>query len=87
MADAALDAAAKTGARLVFPANVWVYGPRAPGERVPDDAPLSPASRKGEVRASIESPQDLEIGLSASGFVALKSADLSGGALGGLGQR
>ncbi|MFO0672713.1 MAG: NAD-dependent epimerase/dehydratase family protein [Polyangiaceae bacterium] len=55
MADAALDAAAKTGARLVFPANVWVYGPRAPGERVPDDAPLSPASRKGEVRASIES--------------------------------
>lgn len=37
-----------------------------------------------DVRASIESPQDLEIGLSASGFVALKSADLSGGALGGL---
>lgn len=55
MADAALDAAKKTGARLVFPANVWVFGPRAPGERVADDAPFAPASRKGEARASIES--------------------------------
>jgi nucleoside-diphosphate-sugar epimerase len=54
MAEAAIAAAKATGARLVFPGNVWVYGPRRPGERVPDDAPYAPASEKGAARARIE---------------------------------
>ena len=37
-----------------------------------------------ETRPSIDAPQDLQIGLASNGFVALKSSDLAGGALGGL---
>lgn len=48
---AALDACRATGARLVFPANVWVYGPGAPGRRVDEGQPLTPTSQKGCARA------------------------------------
>lgn len=54
MISAALGAAKKCDARLVFPGNVWTYGPRPPGDRVDDDAPYSPSSKKGSARADIE---------------------------------
>lgn len=54
MITAALDAARRCDARLVFPGNVWTYGPRRPGERIDDDAPAAPTSQKGAARADIE---------------------------------
>ena len=48
--DAALAACEASGARLGFPANVWVYGRGTPGKLVAEDAPLAPCSRLGEAR-------------------------------------
>lgn len=45
--DNAIAACAATGARLVFPGNVWIYGPGRPGETVDESPPASPTSRKG----------------------------------------
>jgi nucleoside-diphosphate-sugar epimerase len=50
----ACEACHSTGARLVFPGNVWSYGPCAPGELVDETRPLTPTSRKGRVRAQLE---------------------------------
>jgi nucleoside-diphosphate-sugar epimerase len=52
--DAALAACARSGARLLFPANVWVFGPGGTGARLGEDAPVAPASMKGRARAANE---------------------------------
>ncbi len=54
MADAAIDACRATGARLVFPGNVWIFGRGRRGERVLDDAAAAPISARGRARATIE---------------------------------
>jgi nucleoside-diphosphate-sugar epimerase len=48
--DAAIAACASTGARLVFPANVWVFGRGTPGALVSEAAPLTPCSKLGDAR-------------------------------------
>src|SRR4051794_32677521 len=50
----AVAAARETGARLVFPANVWVYGPGRPGQLVSETCAASPTSRRGRLRAVME---------------------------------
>ena len=54
MLHSAREACRATGARLVFPGNVWSYGPRTPGELIDEQLPLAPTSRKGHVRAQLE---------------------------------
>jgi nucleoside-diphosphate-sugar epimerase len=48
--DAAIAACASTRARLVFPANVWVFGRGAPGQLVAEHAAYAPCSKLGEAR-------------------------------------
>lgn len=48
-----MAAAAKQGARLMMPGNVYNFGPDA-GERVAEDALQHPLTRKGAVRAEME---------------------------------
>jgi len=48
--DAALAACVSTGARLVFPANVWVFGRGKPGQRLAEDHPFAPCSTMGRAR-------------------------------------
>jgi nucleoside-diphosphate-sugar epimerase len=48
--DAALAACRATGARLVFPANVWVFGRGQPGRRVGETQSYAPCSEKGRAR-------------------------------------
>ncbi|MFZ4531232.1 MAG: NAD-dependent epimerase/dehydratase family protein [Alsobacter sp.] len=48
-----IAAAAAAGARLLFPGNVYNFGPDA-GSVVAEDAPQNPATRKGRVRADME---------------------------------
>ena len=50
----AVAAARETGARLVFPANVWIYGPGRPGQLVCESCPPSPTSKRGWLRAAME---------------------------------
>jgi nucleoside-diphosphate-sugar epimerase len=50
----AVAAARETGARLVFPANVWIYGPGRPGQFVDETCAPSPTSRRGRLRAAME---------------------------------
>lgn len=57
MLGAAIAACRSTDARLVFPANVWVFGPGHADpktHRVNEDAPFAPASNKGRARAAKE---------------------------------
>jgi len=49
-----MGAAAAHGVRLMMPGNVYNFGPDA-GERVTEDAPQHPLTRKGAVRAEMES--------------------------------
>ncbi len=49
----AIAAAEAVGARLVYPANVYVYGPDA-GPVVAEDAPQHPRTRKGRIRVEME---------------------------------
>jgi nucleoside-diphosphate-sugar epimerase len=46
--------ARETGVRLVFPANVWIYGPGRPGQLVDETRAPSPTSRRGRLRATLE---------------------------------
>lgn len=48
--DAAIAACASTGARLVFPANVRVFGRGTPGTLVSEVAPLALCSKLGDAR-------------------------------------
>lgn len=54
MLHSAREACRATGARLVFPGNVWSYGPCAPSELIDERRPFTPSSRKGRVRAALE---------------------------------
>jgi nucleoside-diphosphate-sugar epimerase len=48
-----IAAAAATGARLLFPGNVYNFGPAA-GPVLGEDSPQNPLTRKGRVRADME---------------------------------
>jgi nucleoside-diphosphate-sugar epimerase len=50
----AVVAARQTGTRLVFPANVWIYGPGRPGQLVAETCAPSPTSQRGRLRAGME---------------------------------
>jgi nucleoside-diphosphate-sugar epimerase len=52
--DAAIDACRSTGARLVFPANVWIYGPVRPGQEIDERRPATPTTKRGALRARME---------------------------------
>lgn len=51
--DAILAAAEKTGARILFPGNVYGYGDQT-GRPLDENTPNNPCSRKGELRVEIE---------------------------------
>lgn len=53
MLDNVIEAAAASGARILFPGNVYPYGPDA-WPLVAEDAPQHPVSRKGEIRVAME---------------------------------
>ena len=53
LAEAAIEAARESGATLVFPGNLYIYGAAIPAI-VDETAPIRPTSRKGEIRAAIE---------------------------------
>jgi nucleoside-diphosphate-sugar epimerase len=53
LAYAAIDAAEATGATLMFPGNLYNYGPDMP-EVIDEATPMRPASRKGQLRVIIE---------------------------------
>ncbi len=48
-------AAAAAGARLVVATNLYAFGRPEPGEPLRATSPFSPCSRKGEIRATLES--------------------------------
>jgi nucleoside-diphosphate-sugar epimerase len=52
--DIAIQAARTTGARLIFPGNVWIYGPGRPGQRIDEARPATPSSERGALRARLE---------------------------------
>jgi nucleoside-diphosphate-sugar epimerase len=52
-ADAAIAAARRNGATLVFPGNVYNYGAAMPA-RIDESSPMRPTSRKGAIRVAIE---------------------------------
>jgi nucleoside-diphosphate-sugar epimerase len=53
MLDNAIAAARASKARLVFPGNVYNFGPDA-GEVINEDSPQNPLTRKGKVRVEME---------------------------------
>lgn len=53
MLDNSIKAARATGARLVFPGNVYNFGPDA-GSNVDEGAPQNPETRKGKIRVEME---------------------------------
>jgi uncharacterized protein YbjT (DUF2867 family) len=52
--DCAIAAARAAHTRLVFPANVWIYGPGRAGELVGETRAPSPTSARGKLRAEME---------------------------------
>lgn len=50
----AIEGARRTGARLVFPANVWIYGRGKPGDLIAEDRAPAPISKRGAMRAEHE---------------------------------
>src|SRR5579872_4663949 len=48
-----LDVASKTKAKMIFPGNVYIYG-HAQTERVREDHPRNPCSKKGVIRLELE---------------------------------
>jgi nucleoside-diphosphate-sugar epimerase len=52
--ECAIAAARHTNTRLVFPANVWIYGPGHAHELVAESRPASPTSQRGKLRAEME---------------------------------
>src|SRR5712691_4510 len=52
--ECAIAAARRTNTRLVFPANVWVYGPGHGDELVAESGAPSPTSQRGKLRAEME---------------------------------
>ena len=52
--DSALIACRTTGARLVFPGNVWIYGRGSPGDKIPESRAPTPCSKLGRARLAKE---------------------------------
>ena len=52
--DAAIEGARRSGTRLLFPANVWVFGPGRAGDLVDERRAASPTSQRGAMRATLE---------------------------------
>src|SRR5712691_5461598 len=52
--ECAIAAARQTNTRLVFPANVWIYGPGRADELVAESRAPSPPSQRGKLRAEME---------------------------------
>lgn len=52
--EAALSAARATGARLIFPGNVWIYGKGEAGLRIDEARAPTPSSQRGKLRAAME---------------------------------
>jgi nucleoside-diphosphate-sugar epimerase len=52
--EAAIGACDHTGARLVFPGNVWIYGRGIAGDTVPESRAPSPCSNLGRARLAKE---------------------------------
>ncbi|HVS31487.1 MAG TPA: NAD(P)H-binding protein [Thermoanaerobaculia bacterium] len=52
--EAAIDACRDTGVRLVFPANVWIYGAARPEQEIDERRPATPTSKRGALRARME---------------------------------
>jgi dTDP-4-dehydrorhamnose reductase len=50
----AIAAARQTNSRLVFPANVWIYGAGCVNELIAESRVPSPTSRRGKLRAEME---------------------------------
>lgn len=50
----AIDAVRATGARLIFPGNVWIYGEVEPGALIDESRPPAPSSERGKLRAAME---------------------------------
>jgi nucleoside-diphosphate-sugar epimerase len=48
-----IAAAEQTGARIVFPGNVYNFAPEA-GAHIDEDAPQAPVTRKGKIRVEME---------------------------------
>jgi len=54
MLDVAIEACRAEDVRLIFPANVWVYGPGRPGQLIDELTPHAATSRKGLTRVEQE---------------------------------
>jgi nucleoside-diphosphate-sugar epimerase len=52
--ECAITAARQTDTRLVFPGNVWIYGPGRADELVVESRAPSPTSQRGALRAEME---------------------------------
>ena len=52
--ECAIAAARRTNTRLVFPANVWIYGPDGSGRPVDESRAPLPTSQRGKLRADME---------------------------------
>lgn len=52
--ECAVAAARRTNTRLVFPANVWIYGPDGSGQLIDESRAPSPTSHRGKLRAEME---------------------------------
>lgn len=52
--DTAILAAKRTGTRLIFPANVWIYGPGPRGALISETRAPSATSKRGALRARME---------------------------------
>lgn len=52
--DASLAAVRATGARLIFPGNVWIYGEVPPGALIDESRSPTPSSVRGKLRAAME---------------------------------
>jgi nucleoside-diphosphate-sugar epimerase len=52
--DCAIAGARQTNTRLVFPANVWIYGPGRANELIDESRTASPTSQRGKLRAEME---------------------------------
>jgi nucleoside-diphosphate-sugar epimerase len=51
--DATIAVAKSTGATILFPGNIYNFGPTQPG-RLLEDTPQHPVSKKGQIRAQLE---------------------------------
>lgn len=52
--EAAIEGGRRSGARVVFPANVWIYGPGRPDDPIDERRTPSPASDRGRLRLAME---------------------------------